>query len=354
MIGFENFKSQVVIRNLLPMQKLDPETHFLLYDIALEKIKNEELDIQNFIADFPHRLGVRSGEDIKNFRDFPRNLDMILRSWPEPMKRSHTLIVLGGGSLGDFGGFVASILKRGIGLVHIPSTWLAAMDSAHGGKTALNLTGVKNQLGTFYPAQKVYIVKALLEANPLELKEQSYGELIKMALIGESQFFKEITLEKRPPVDFLWRFLKFCIEDKYQIVLQDPYELGKIRQVLNFGHTFGHALESHFQWSHGDSVMQGLFFALEWSRYRGELSQPLFEEIMRIISEKFQRVPAYQLDWYRRPSSSSLAELVGKDKKLGPEGKISFVFLKSVGKPVVKPVAVRDLLSEAKRQSWVK
>lgn len=342
------------MRNQLPMQKLDPETHFLLYDAALEKITDPELDIRNFIEDFPYRLAVKGGEDIKSFRDFPRNLDLILQNWPQPISRSSTLVVLGGGSLGDFGGFVASILKRGVGLVHIPTTWVAAMDSAHGGKNALNLSGAKNQLGTFYPAQKVFVVKNLLEANSQELKEQSYGELIKMALIGESQFFKEIQIEKRPAVDFLWRFLKFCIEDKYQIILQDPYETKKIRQVLNFGHTFGHALEAHFQWSHGDSVMQGVFFALEWSRNRGLMSQRLCEEITQSISAKFQRVPACTLDWYRKPSSAAIAELLRQDKKITADGHVSFVFLKSIGRTQIQSVLLSDLIAEAKRQGWVK
>ncbi len=354
MLNFDNFKSQVIIRNQMPFHRLDPELHFLIYDLALEKTDTPDFEILKFIKSFPHRLGMKSGEGLKNFYDFPRNLEKILENWPQPISRSHSLVVLGGGSLGDFGGFVASILKRGIGLIHIPTTWISAMDSAHGGKNALNLSGVKNQLGTFYPAQKVFIIKEILENTPIELKEQSYGELIKMALIGESQFFKEIMQERRSAQDFMWRFLKFSIEDKYQVILQDPYETKKIRQVLNFGHTLGHAFESHFSWSHGDSVMQGLFFALEWSRYRGDLSQNLFEQIMTTISQKFNRIPAQQLSWYRKPKAKVIAQLIGADKKVNAQGEVLFVFLKSIGKADLKNVLVEDLISEAKRQSWVK
>lgn len=354
MQNFENFKSQVIIRNQLPYHKLDPDTHFLLYDLALEKLESEDFEIKEFIESFPHRLGVKAGEEIKSFKTFPKNLESILKNWPEPVSRSHSLVVLGGGSLGDFGGFVASILKRGVGLVHIPSTWLAAMDSAHGGKNALNVLGVKNQIGTFHPAQKVFVVKDLLEGSPDELKEQSYGELIKMGLIGESQFFKEIMLERRPAEDFMWRFLKFCIEDKYQVILQDPFETKKVRQVLNFGHTFGHALESHFGWPHGDSVLQGIFFSLEWSRYRGDLSQSLYEQIIKVLADKFSRVPAHELKWYRRPSQKVIRKLLESDKKMDDKGQILFVFFKSIGKTALKPVLVDDLLSEAKRQNWLK
>ena len=169
-----------------------------------------------------------------------------------------------------------------------------------------------------------------------------------------SQFFKEIMLERRPAHDFMWRFLKFAIDDKYHVILQDPYETKKVRQVLNFGHTFGHALESHFGWPHGDSVLQGIFFALEWSRYRGDLSQSLFEQIMKVISEKFDRVPAHQLSWYKKPSHKVIAKLLEADKKMDADGKILFVFFKSIGRSSLKPVLVKDLISEAKRQNWLK
>ena len=352
----ENFKSQVLFRNSLPFHKLDPDTHFLLYDLVLESLNCEDKDlgIRDFISSFPHRLGLRGGESVKEFRDFPKKMNLILKKWPQPMSRDQTMVVLGGGTLGDFGGFVASIIKRGVPLIQIPSTWLAAMDSAHGGKTALNRERVKNQIGSFYPAGKVFIIKDLLKACPQKLKEQSYGELMKMALIGESRFFKKILIEKRDVDEFIWYFLKSCIEDKYHLILQDPFETKKIRQVLNFGHTFGHALEFCFGWSHGDSVLQGLFFALEWSRYRGDLSQNLYEQITGVLRNKFERVPACELNWYRKPGKRAVTSALLEDKKMDEEGQILFVFLKAIGKTLLKPVLVEDLISEAKRQGWVK
>ncbi len=350
----ENFKSQVLFRNSLPFHKLDPDTHFLLYDLEMENLDCEDLGVKDFISSFPHCLGLKGGESVKEFKDFPKKVELILKKWPQPVNRSQTMVILGGGSLGDFGGFVASIIKRGVSLVHIPSTWLAAMDSAHGGKTALNRGGVKNQIGSFYPAKKVFIIKDLLETCPRELKEQSYGEFIKMALIGESRFFKNILTEKRSADEFLWYFLKSCIEDKYHLILQDPFETKKTRQVLNFGHTFGHALESHFGWPHGDSVLQGLFFALEWSRYRGDLPQNLYEQITGVLRDKFERVPAHELNWYRKPGKRAITSFLREDKKMDEEGRILFIFLKTIGKTLAKPVLIDDLVSEAKRQGWVK
>ena len=350
----ENFKSQVLFRNELPFHKLDPDTHFLLYDPVLETLDDEDLGVKDFILSFPHRLGLKGGESVKEFKDFSKKADLILKKWPQPISRSQTLVVLGGGSLGDFGGFVASIIKRGVCLIQIPSTWLAAMDSAHGGKTALNRGGIKNQIGSFYPAKKVFIIKNLLETSPQGLKEQSYGEFMKMALIGESQFFKKILTEKREVDEFMWSFIKFCIEDKYHLILKDPFETKKVRQVLNFGHTFGHSLEAHFGWSHGDSVLQGLFFALEWSRYRGDLSQNTHEQITGVLREKFERTPACELNWYRKPGKKAIISSLREDKKMDEKGQILFVFLKDIGKALLKPVPIKDLISEAKRQGWIK
>lgn len=354
MLSPNEFKSQVIIKNRFPFDDLNPEQHIFLYDQKLESLQSGEFDFHTIRNHFPYALGVKGGEALKSFKDFPKNLEALLKNWPRPPRRSHKLVVMGGGSLGDFGGFAASVIKRGVGLIHIPTTWLAAMDSSHGGKTALNLNGVKNQIGTFYPAQKVYILKGLLEAAPLEIKEQCYGELVKMGLIGESQFFKEIFHEKRKASEFLWRFLKYCISDKYEVILQDPYERKKIRQILNFGHTFGHVLESHFGWSHGESVMQGVFFALEWSRYRDDLSPQLYEQIMTVVASKFKRVPAHSLRWYKKPGVKVVRKLIEADKKMDSDGKIQFVFLKNIGQPLVKSVLVEDLISEVRRQNWVK
>ena len=347
------FKSKVVIRKELP-QNIDRENSLLLYDEVLDDLAEEYDGFARYLDSFPYQVGMKAGEKVKSFENFPNHLKKVLKAWPQPIKRSQNLVVLGGGSLGDFGGFVASILKRGVNLIHIPSTWLAALDSTHGGKTGLNYMGVKNQLGSFYPASHVYVVRDLLETTPDSIVEQAYGELIKMSLIGESHFFEDLVLEKRDPKDFFWRFLKNGIQDKYDVVLRDPFEKTKIRQTLNFGHSLGHALEAHFGWSHGDSVLQGIFFALKWSREKGILSKSLYSEIFDVITQKFDRVPATQLQWYKKPSSKKMAKLLEADKKLDANGRLNFVFLKRLGETVVRPVPLTDLLDEAKRQNWIK
>ncbi len=346
------FRSQVVVTQDYPDDRIDRRQSLLVFDEAVQALNDSKLN--QFIESFPYRVAFKAGESLKDFKQFPKNLDQVLKAWPQPISRGQSLVALGGGSLGDFAGFVASIVKRGVKLIQVPSTWLAAMDSAHGGKNGLNYDTVKNQLGTFYPAESVFIVRDLLNANPSELRDQSYGELIKMGLVGDSKFFKDLMMEKREANEFIWRFLTKCIEDKYTVILQDPYETKSIRQVLNFGHTFGHALEAQFSWPHGDAVLQGIFFALEWSRKRAELSQPLFDQIHETIASKFDRVVATELKWYRPPNAKTMMKWLQADKKINDKGEILFVFLRNIGKPVLQQVTVEELLEEAKRQNWVK
>ena len=346
-----NFNTEVDYRDKLPFFKMDPESHFLVFDLNL-LVDNEE--VEEFIQSFPNRYGIKGGELVKDFKKLPDHIDNIMKKWPGAMSRNHTLVTLGGGSIGDFGGFMASILKRGLGLVHIPTTWLSAMDSAHGGKTALNLYGVKNQIGTFYPAGKVYIVRSLLQQLEERFADQAFGELIKMALIGESQFFKDLVGADLTGKDLLWSFLKPCVEDKYKVILQDPFERKEIRQILNFGHTMGHVFESFYSWPHGDSVLQGIFFALDWSLHRGDLDPKIYNEIMESLTQKMDRIPAYQLKWYKAPKAKAFEKLLKADKKIDEQGRIQFVFLKGIGQPFLQPVLVDDLLVEVQRQGWVK
>ena len=102
------------------------------------------------------------------------------------------IVVIGGGTLGDFGGFLSHILKRGLPLVHVPSTWLSAIDSAHGGKNGINFLNIKNQLGTIYPAQKVILIKDLLETQSAERNREGFGELIKIAYIDSNSFYNRV------------------------------------------------------------------------------------------------------------------------------------------------------------------
>jgi 3-dehydroquinate synthase len=251
------------------------------------------------------------------------------------------IVAFGGGSVGDYAGFVASLVRRGVGFVQVPSTWLAAMDSAHGGKTALNVGAFKNQIGTFYPAQSIFIVREVLLAQPRERVHEAAGEYYKMQFLMKGRALARSPVPQELTSMDLWQDLPALVRAKWQIVRQDPYETKGPRAWLNLGHTVGHVLEAALQTPHGLAVHYGLAFATRWSQSRGLWKGPLRQEILPTPEEV-----ALQLRQVRSP-----VRWLRRDKKMKSATKIRFVFMKKPGYPVTQIVSLQDLLREWKRQS---
>jgi 3-dehydroquinate synthase len=260
--------------------------------------------------------------------------------------RESAIVVVGGGSVGDWAGFLASVLKRGIAFVNIPSTWLAAIDSAHGGKTALNVDAYKNQVGTFYPATAIYCVKEILDQQPQENVRSGYGEALKMAILAGGPLYKKFIGCKDFNSDFLWKVLPQLVMAKYQVVKRDPFEKLGIRQILNLGHTMGHAIELEQKLPHGLAVQLGLEFSLEWS-FREGLIKARDYEVMKSLLVK-NRVPPLA-----RLSAERLRLCIQQDKKTHNGDEVGFVFIKSPGKPVYKNVKMDELIQVARDSGWV-
>ena len=254
--------SRVIYRQSLPgVSELGADS-VLLFDRQLIK---RVPGFRRWAAQFPFRFEVEAGEGLKSleiFSDLARKLVRRTAALPVGALR---IVGVGGGSVGDFAGFLASVFKRGVDLVHVPSTWLAAIDSSHGGKTALNVGGAKNQLGTFYPASRIYLVKELLLSQPEERAQDALGELSKIALIDGRPWVRNLMDSRLQGGKLLWRYLPEAVDSKYRVVDRDPFEKKRIRQLLNLGHTLGHVLEAYHGLAHGDAVGQGLLFALQWS-----------------------------------------------------------------------------------------
>lgn len=316
----------------------------LIYDRRLASLPF----VNRWIGGFPRRLAVTGGESLKDLTRFPRAMKKILPLASDVSSSRLKIVALGGGSVGDFAGFVASVLKRGVGLVQIPSTWLAAVDSAHGGKTALNLPPYKNQIGSFHAAEAVYLVGDVLNAQPSYLAKQALAELAKIALIDSSSFWRNLGRTGAEPEELLWKHLNRAVAAKWKIVLRDPYERKGARQVLNLGHTFGHFLEGEFGLSHGEAVAQGLFFALEWSRSKKLMSLPVYESIFtRLSGLGFSPMAP------RKVSVHRFRRAILQDKKSAGDGFIRFVFLREPGRTEVRPVSVDEMLAQARKSGWI-
>lgn len=337
-------QSKVLYAQSLPnIQSLGSDT-LVIYDQHLLKAS---ANFKKWLKGAPLSYAVKAGEDLKDVQFFARHIQKISQLTQKTSARNLTVIVVGGGSVGDFGGFVASILKRGVRLVMIPSTWLAAVDSAHGGKTALNVSGMKNQIGTFYPAEKVFLCRDLLFSQTEARVFEGFGEVLKMALLAGGPFWKRLSQERQLSREMLWKYLPLAVKAKYKVVNKDPKEQSGYRHILNFGHTLGHALESYYALPHGVAINYGMDFSIRWSLRKKIMSAKTFSEL------EGSAVMSYLLSATRDDLFSvkesfleALKTQMLGDKKKTQSQKLRFIFLKKPGQPVVREVSVNEILIE--------
>lgn len=336
-------KSKLIFTEKFPNSTTLADHPVLIFDQFL--LKNAAT--KTWIESFPYRLGVQAGEELKQLKPFEKHFISILKLIEKTKTKNITLIALGGGSLGDFAGFMASVFKRGVPLVHIPSTWLAAIDSSHGGKTALNVGGYKNQMGTFYPANKIYLIKSLLLTQPQERVKDAMGEVLKTILLEGGNLWKKTSGLSSFNEDTLWKILPELIKYKYKIVKKDPFETKGIRFFLNFGHTYGHVLESIHNLPHGVAVNYGLRLALELSLKINTLNLKSYQQIQNssiIQNHLISKQEALRL----LRKTPQLEPQLRQDKKANQNSTIRFVLLKDIGKPCVQEIKI-NTLSELKK-----
>lgn len=348
MIPNTHFKSEIISAPTFPFSRYDLEKDLLVIDAVVAQAQ------PLFTKNFKYVYRVSAGESLKDVARLASHLEEIFKIWTEPLSRSSRIVACGGGSVGDFAGFVASVLKRGLVLEHCPSTWLAAIDSSHGGKTALNLHGIKNQIGTFYPARAVVLAQDLLTSQPPARAQDGLGELIKMALLSEGKMFSRLQDKSdQAPADILWDLLLPAVEAKYHVILQDPYETEGTRKILNLGHTLGHVIEALYGLSHGASVVQGLWFALEWSVHKGFLAASEWKTIQTLFT-RLKLLPMTQNMGFKPMEYGVASDLLLHDKKVTEKQKIDFIFLQKIGAPIRLAVHSEEILLEAIRQGWVR
>jgi 3-dehydroquinate synthase len=338
--------SKVIFHKTLPQPKKLGEELLLIFDQALTKKSPE---FARWSKKFSFRYPVKAGEQLKAVEDFSKHIKALTKIAENLSSRKLTVVVVGGGSVGDFGGFVASTFKRGVRLVHIPSTWLAAIDSAHGGKTGLNVGGMKNQIGTFYPAAETWIVKAVLQTQPEARAFEAYGELLKIALIEGGSFWKKLSTEKKANSELIWKYLPQAIAAKLNVVKKDPEEKSGYRHVLNLGHTVGHILESRFELPHGVAINYGLDFALRWSEQRKIMNSNHKEQLESLPIMGFT-LSAARDGLFKDSQAVVFRKLLLGDKKKTTGKKMRFVFLRKPGSFVIQEVSVDDILKEIRRQ----
>ncbi len=313
----------------------------IFYDQKL--LKN--LFVKTWLQKFPSKIALNAGESLKTLNLY----SIILKKMTTlPIQKNTTFISLGGGSVGDFVGFIASTYKRGQRLIHIPSTWLAAVDSAHGGKTGLNFLDTKNQIGTFYPAEIIILSKKLLFSQPSDLITDAFGEVFKIGLINQPAILQKLNLQNpKASADFLWKNLTTAISGKYKIVDLDPYEKTGLRQVLNLGHTMGHVFEIAHRISHGQAILLGLMFSARYSFQLGYLKKSEFIKICQIL---FSVPLKLKYNKVLKIPDQKIKKMLLQDKKKSAKNQVNFIFIHKIGNAFIQPVLISDLMSEVQRQ----
>jgi 3-dehydroquinate synthase len=223
----------------------------------------------------PFIFTVPAGEGSKSFACFQQIIDWLVEHHAE---RSEPLVALGGGVVGDLTGFVAASYRRGVPLVQVPTTLLAQIDSSIGGKTGINHPNGKNLIGAFYQAELIFADPAVLLTLPERAYREGWAEIVKTGVILDAELFAMLEehlpeLERRD-ADLLTQVVARCIRIKMDVVQSDEKD-GGLRNILNYGHTFGHALETitaYGTWLHGEAVSIGMEVAGRIAVARGLIS----------------------------------------------------------------------------------
>ncbi|MCS7013487.1 MAG: 3-dehydroquinate synthase [Chloroherpetonaceae bacterium] len=299
-----------------------------------------ELRKENFVV---HKTLVPASERSKSLAMANRLYGEWVRAGVD---RTYTVVAVGGGVVGDLAGFVAASYMRGLPLVHIPTTLLAMVDSAIGGKVAINHPAGKNLIGFFYEASATLIDPAFLRTLPPREIFSGLAEVLKYALIGDRTFFSfleeqfEAIVAQRPP---LVEAIKRCVAMKQRIVKLDFRETTGLRARLNFGHTFAHALEklAHYRFlRHGEAVLFGMLCASALSMQLGLLAENEAKRIVQ-IAKRFNVKRTVAERYFLERSEKEIEQAMQSDKKKA-NGVLRFVLLRQIGEAFLSESPVQS------------
>ena len=289
-------------------------------------------------------LVLESGEEHKNWDSIEKILSFALDSG---LARDSFFVALGGGVVCDMTAFASSLYMRGAHLVLCPTTLLCMVDATLGGKTAIDYRETKNLIGSFYPADEVIIPIDTLSSLSRSEFMSGMGEVVKHALLSSDNDLYDFLMDNRESIlkrdeETLERLVELSLLVKKDYIERDPKETKGVRSALNFGHTFGHALESvtHYGVSHGEAVVWGMKKALTSGLLLGVTPQDFYLWAINLISsfpfECTYRVP--------KKDYTAFLEATKKDKKK-KGGRTNFVFLTERGEPLLRPLEDDQVLA---------
>ena len=269
-----------------------------------------------------------SGEGYKNFASLQAVLEKMLKSG---LKRNSKLFAVGGGVVGDLGGLCAALYMRGIACVQIPTTLLAMVDSSVGGKTAVDVGGVKNAIGAFHQPETVLIDATFLKTLPPREWKCGIGEIVKTAALDGEIFDRLQSVDGNISMDGIKGWIESCVRYKAAVVQRDEKESGE-RKCLNLGHTTAHAIELFYGLSHGEAVLWGMKIETLLAIEAGVCDRKHGEKLLQFVDN------ALALDGGENPDFSTLGEVAKKaslDKKNTGDGNVVMSVAKDYGEWVL-------------------
>jgi len=314
---------------------LTQQAIFDLYQDVIEQLKDQGYKINTII--------VPGDESAKNIRHAEEVWTKMVELGCD---RSSILLALGGGVVGDLGGFVASTYMRGIPFIQVPTTLLAMVDSAIGGKTAVNLPAGKNLVGAIYQPKAVLVDPAFLQTLPKRNVISSLAEAIKYGFIRDKSIFDSMEARYDDLVSLndqhlLSEIIAKSCNIKAQIVSNDQFELGE-RKLLNYGHTIGHAFETIQDYGglyHGEAVLYGMKCANFISNKKGLLSDDKYTRAQALLER-------FELPELGAVAPERVLEIVAHDKK-NINGKLSFILIDDIGNGVISTDVSQDDIVES-------
>ena len=339
-IYLSNYDSSVIYK-LISKNKyskvfilVDSNTKKYCLKLFLEKHLSE-IDIE--------LISIKNGEENKN----TKNLYSV---WTKVSKRggdrNSLLINLGGGMVSDLGGFAASTYNRGIDFINVPTTLLSMVDASIGGKVGINIEKLKNQVGVFNYPKLILIDTSFLKTLPNREIKSGYAEMIKHGLIFEKKYYRKLSELKNIDSNLSTKLIYKSIMIKNEIVSKDPGEKS-LRKILNFGHTLGHAIESHFLGKkksktllHGEAISIGMILEsyISYKILKFPFKQCL--NIKQTVNSNFEKIQINKED------SDSIIKLIKFDKK-NKNGKVLFVLLYEIGKVKIDVEVPKKLIIES-------
>ena len=304
---------------------------FIVIDENIEKIYGKEIrKLVNSWASRSATFKLKASEHSKSLSTLKKIYTVLADA---EFGRDTLLLSVGGGITGDVAGYCAATYMRGVQLVHVPTTLLASVDSSIGGKTGVNFYNRKNFIGSFYQPQFVFIDTNFLQTLPAAELKSGAGEIIKYAFLSNKDFYEYILRNFNKLLLLNGKVLNKVISEslliKAGVVSQDEKDTG-LRKILNFGHTFAHAFESHsgYKIKHGEAVVGGIMAALFLSYRLNFFSDEKLESYLKFLS--VYKLPSS----IKKVNNNRILEIMRLDKKRRGD-RIKFVLLKDIGNLVI-------------------